>query len=483
MKQFFHAGLAALALLATAASSARAETRMQVAVGSTPIYAQASASGQKVGNATSGEILFVARVEGDWAAISPPDRLDLWLNKDFIEGNRVIAKSIQIRSGPGVEYGVVGTLERGAPVMPRGESGDWCKIAPPSSTTLWVKKSDLSEIQARTTPIQEVAAVPEPPKPAPAPTPAVAPAPAPQPQYHPQPVAAAVPAPEPPPAVAPAPAVAPPSLSAPAPASLPRPPPRVAPSNPNQPALPAAPRPAPPPPPAAPPPAPVAAVAMPARPVAAPSVPAPAPAPAPVAAPVPPPQQPRAAATPAPGRRTAPTATAVPAAATLRPATALPSQIRRPAATNASARATAPAKAPAISAPKAAPAPTPAAAAPKPKKLDVQVDQTYVDDLDLEDLPNQGKSVQVEGELRNAPFMAGSPSRYRLQARDEDGVLEMVCHVHGDSEILRDYVGKGVSIRGREYWVEESDMPVVVVGQIAPLAADDDEDEDEPVMF
>ncbi len=476
MKHFFHAGLAALAMLATAATSARAETRMQVAAGSTPIYAQASASGQKVGNATSGEILFVARIEGDWAAISPPDRLDLWLNKDFIEGNRVIAKSIQIRSGPGVEYGVVGTLERGAPVMPRGESGDWCKIAPPSSTTLWVKKSDLSEIQTRTAPIQEVAAVPEPPKPAPEPAPAPAPVPAPQPQYHPQPVAAAVPAPEPPPAVAT------PPISAPAPASLPRPPPRVAPSNPNQPALPAAPRPAPPPPPAAPPPAPVAAVATPARPVVL-SVPASAPAPAPVAAPVPPPQQPRAAATPAPGRRPAPPATAVPTAATtLRPATALPGQVRRPVATNATARASAPAKAPAISAPKAAPAPTPAAA-PKPKKLEVQVDQAYVDELDLEDLPNQGKSVQVEGELRNAPFMAGSPSRYRLQARDEDGILEMVCHVHGDSEILRDYVGKGVSIRGREYWVEESDMPVVVVGQIAPLAADDDEDEDEPVMF
>ena len=479
MKHFFHAGLAALALLATAATSARAETRMQVAAGSTPIYAQASASGQKVGNATSGEILFVARVEGEWAAISPPDRLDLWLNKDFIEGNRVIAKSIQIRSGPGVEYGVVGTLERGAPVMPRGESGDWCKIAPPSSTTLWVKKSDLSEIQTRTAPIQEVAAVPEPPKPAPEPVPA----PPPPPQHHPQPVAAPVPAPEPPPAVAPATAVATPPFSAPAPASLPRPPPRVAPSNPNQPAIPAAPRPTPVASAAVSPPPPVATVAAPARPVATLLVPAPAPAPAPGAAPVPPPQQPRAAAAPAPGRRPAPTATAVPSATTLRPATALPGQVQRPAATNASARATAPAKAPAISAPKAAPAPTPTAAAQKPKKLEVQVDQTYVDELDLEDLPNQGKSVQVEGELRNAPFMAGSPSRYRLQARDEDGVLEMVCHVHGDSEILRDYVGKGVSIRGREYWVEESDMPVVVVGQIAPLAADDDEDEDEPVMF
>ena len=106
------------------------------------------------------------------------------------------------------------------------------------------------------------------------------------------------------------------------------------------------------------------------------------------------------------------------------------------------------------------------------------MDPDLVDDLNLEDQPGQGKFVQVEGELRNAPFMAGSPSRYRLQARDEDGVLEMVCHVHGDSKTLRAYVGKEVSIRGREYWVEESDMPVVIVGQLVPLAP-----ASEPVMF
>lgn len=99
----------------------------------------------------------------------------------------------------------------------------------------------------------------------------------------------------------------------------------------------------------------------------------------------------------------------------------------------------------------------------------------------MEDLPNQGKTVQVEGELRNAPFMAGSPSRYRLQARDENGVLEMVCHVHGHSAQLRPFIGKTIAIRGREYWVEDSDMPVVVVGQIAPLGPV--ADEDEPVMF
>jgi len=116
------------------------------------------------------------------------------------------------------------------------------------------------------------------------------------------------------------------------------------------------------------------------------------------------------------------------------------------------------------------PAPATAVKSQKSKDISVPVDQAYVDDLDLADLPNQGKAVQVEGELRNAPFMAGSPSRYRLQARNEDGILEMVCHIHGDSAELRQYVGQAVSIRGREYWVEDSDMPVVVAGQIVPLA-------------
>lgn len=441
MKFSFHAGLLALILFATATAPARGDSRMQVSVGSTPIFAQASADAQKVGNATSGEILFVSRIEGDWAAISPPDRLDLWLNKDFIEGNRVVAKSIQIRSGPGVQYGVVGSLERGAPVMPRGEDGDWCKIAPPSSTTLWVKKSDLSEVQARSTPIQEVAPVPEPPKPAPATASTPKPTPAPPPPPPAQAAADAAPAPQPPASKPPTAAIA--STPAPAPASTPRPARRVAPSVPNA-SAPTTPKPAPVS-------APVASVAAPARPAATVAAPAPRPAPA--------------------------TASA-PAATTLRPATSLPGQIQtRPAATTLPAQRQ-PATPPVA---KIAPSASGAGTTQKPRNPDVQVDQAYVDQLDLEDLPNQGKPVQVEGELRNAPFMAGTPSRYRLQARDEDGVLEMVCHVHGDSALLRPYVGKNVSIRGREYWVEESDMPVVVVGQIAPLAPAGDEDE--PVMF
>lgn len=448
MKSHFHVCALRIALLALATSSATAETRMQVSAASTPIYTQASASGQPIGKASSGEILFVSRVDGDWTAIAPPDRLSVWLNKDFIEGNRVVAKSIQVRSGPGVQFDVVGTLERGAPVMPRGEDGDWAQIAPPSSTTFWVKTADLSEIRPQTTPIREVATVT---KPAPAPaTPAPAPAPQPAPTPAPAPQPAPQPAPEPPPVTQPVPAPVPQPTTTATPV-------QVAPSIPHAPA----PQPA--------------------------VRPTPAPAPAPVAKPTPKPA-PKPAA-PAPALAVQPThpapaapAPAVTAPPTLRPATALPTSQTAPAATPPAPAKPAPTiplrrtpEMPAVT--KAVPAPASTVAAQKSKDVAVEVDPALVEDLDLLDQGYQGRSVQVEGELRNAPFMAASPSRYRLLATT-DGELEMVCHIHGDPALLRQYTGKGVSIRGREYWVESSDMPVVVVGQIVPLAPTS-----EPVMF
>ena len=426
MKISISIGSLLLALLAMAPASAIAETRMQVSVASTPVYTQPSANAQEIGKASSGEIVFVSRIEGEWAAIAPLDRHSVWLNKDFVEGNRVIAKNIQVRSGPGVQYDVVGSLERGAPVMPLGEEGEWCKIAPPSSATLWVRTRDLSEIATHTTPIRDVETITTPviqaepvSIPAPPAAPEIAPPAAPQPEPDVQAVASAPPPTEPPPA-----------------SSTPV---KVAPSTPNAPAAPKpAPRPSlPTPPPVS---SPMASSAAPARPVVESAPPTLRPA---IALPN---TTPHRIPAPAPQGIT-------------KPIPPRPTVVRRPTS-------------------KVVPAPAAAVVAHKPKALEVQVEQSLVDDLDLDaEIPSQGKAVQVEGELRNAPFMAGSPSRYRLVTK-EDGIIEMVCHVHGNSADLRGYVGKGVSIRGREFWVETSDMPVVVVGQIVPLAP-----ANEPVLF
>lgn len=443
-------------LLAMASASPADETRMQVAVPSTPLRAQPSDEASPLGRASSGDILFVTRTQGDWAAVSPPDHIGLWLNTDFIEGNRVLARSIQIRSGPGIQHDVVGTLERGALVMPRKTEGDWTQIAPPSSTTLWVKKNDLADVRTRTEPAAEVAKThpPEPAQPAPAPTPAPAPARPKPPAPAPAPAAPAkIEPPAPTPIARPEPGtetvlplaqVPAPAPSAPAPARITPSSPQTAPARtrtvPND----AARRPVP---------SSMPTAAAPARPVA--NAPAPMPASRPAA--------------PRP---------------TLRPATAIPASTPPPVIAAPALPPSAPAPPPATRQRRAPailidtpPAPASSVSSHRSRDVAVSVDPDLVEDLDLIDSPNQGAPVQVEGELRAAPFLAASPSRYRLLAYDGN-ILEMVCHVHGASVQLRQFIGKGVSIRGREYWVEKSDMPVVVVGQIVPLAP-----ANEPVMF
>ncbi len=417
-----------LALLAMAPTSTLAETRMQVAASSTPVLNQAAAGAQSLGTVTAGEILFVSRIDGDWAAISPPERFDLWLNKDFIEGNRVVAKVIQIRSGPGIQHPVVGTLKRGAPVMPRGESGEWSKIAPPSSCILWVKKQDLEEIRTHTTPIREVTPVAEPKKPAPKPEPKTPAAPK-SPKVS-TPITKSQPE---------APSSSPsPSAFTPQPSSLSSPAPvKVAPSAPK-----------------------AAAPKKPVRRQTTSTTTSTA--------------KPRTVKTSVPASKPVAPRTSTPKTSpALRPATALPATQPAPAKPRVRRR-----KAPAQS--QVVPAPANTVSRKKPRNVEVQVDPALVEDLDLAEMPNQGKTVQVEGEVRNAPFLAASPSRYRLLDR-EGREVEMVCHLHGDSTVLRKFVGKGVSIRGREYWVENSDMPVVVVGEITPLAPRSPANE--PVLF
>lgn len=449
------------ALAALAAASASAEIRMQVSAATSPVYSRPSADAERLGQVSSGEILFVIRTENGWAAVSPPDRFGLWLNRDFIEGNRVLARTIQVRAGPGIQHDVVGTLRRGDAVMPRSEEGDWRQIAPPSSAALWVRQADLSEVKAHTEPIREVAPVP---KPAPADKPG-------------PPTAVPEPPPPPKPVPRPEPEPSPPSQTAvgpPTPAPVPKPvqvatvlperaseekvipTPKITPSAPQS------------------------------------SESAFAKAPADKSKPVPRPV-PEPDSKPKPVPAVKPATAGKPASPALKPATAIPAEAKSAPEPRPEAAATSPAHKPALNSKPAPVRRAPAGTSPRKaflapastvktqrsREVAVEVDDALVEDLNIDySIPRQGQAVQVEGELRSAPFLSASPSRYRLLAYD-GRVLEMVCHVHGDSARLRQYIGKGVSIRGSEYWVEESDMPVVVVGQIMPLATV----ANEPVMF
>lgn len=152
-----------------------------------------------------------------WVKVLMPPGGHAWLNTSFIDATNktVRPKKLNLRSGPGENYSVIGLLQRGDAVKELAVKGDWTEIEPPATAYAYIAASYLRQDAA-----EAVAAAPV--APTPAPTPVV---------VVPSPVTP-VPTPEAPPTpttVATAPAVAPPPADAPpTPAPLPAPTPVVA---------------------------------------------------------------------------------------------------------------------------------------------------------------------------------------------------------------------------------------------------------------
>lgn len=69
-----------------------------------------------------------------WLKIKLPSDIPVWISRNFFDptSNQVTASKLNFRSGPGFEYGVLGTLTRGASIFPTEISGDWVKLEAPS---------------------------------------------------------------------------------------------------------------------------------------------------------------------------------------------------------------------------------------------------------------------------------------------------------------------------------------------------------------
>lgn len=162
-----------------------------------------------------------------WAKISLPSDVAVWVYADFLDksASQVKVAKLNLRAGPGENYGVLGTLEKGASVKKLESKGDWWKVEAPSGSFAFVAANLLAPKPASA-------------EPAPAPKPAAAPVVAaakPRPSAVPPPVTAinvdpspVAPAPrpaqvfvpQPPPVFNPAPA---PVVATPAPAPKPAP--------------------------------------------------------------------------------------------------------------------------------------------------------------------------------------------------------------------------------------------------------------------
>jgi len=124
------------------------------------LRAQADLKAEVVGQVADGEILEARSIGDAWVEVAPPDSVDLWVHKDFVQGGKVVATELKVRGGPGINYRVVATLPRGAEVKVRGEFTDWLKIAPPPGASLWVSRSYVEPVGASRPPAAESAAAP-----------------------------------------------------------------------------------------------------------------------------------------------------------------------------------------------------------------------------------------------------------------------------------------------------------------------------------
>ena len=102
-----------------------------------------------------------------WAKIVLPPGAHVWINTAFIDaGNQTVKpKKLNLRSGPGENYSVIGLLHSGDAVKTITTKGDWTEIEAPTSAYAFMAAQYLKQ-----GPAEAPAPTLAPPEPAPAPT-------------------------------------------------------------------------------------------------------------------------------------------------------------------------------------------------------------------------------------------------------------------------------------------------------------------------
>jgi len=137
-----------------------------------------------------------------WAKIAFPANAHVWVHASFVDrtNKTVLPKKLNVRTGPGENYSIVGIMEQGAPVKEISTKAGWIEIEAPANAYAFVAarflKQDhgalavaaLRQTEAAPAPAPVVQPAPAAPPPTERPaTPAVAPAPAPASAPAPQP--------------------------------------------------------------------------------------------------------------------------------------------------------------------------------------------------------------------------------------------------------------------------------------------------------
>lgn len=108
-----------------------------------------------------------------WAKIALPPSSFAWVNTSFVDANKtVVPRKLNLRSGPGENYSIIGRLEKGAAVNVTDTKGGWSKIEAPAGSYAFVAAhllskdpTDIAKASPAAPPSTTVAAVTPPPPP------------------------------------------------------------------------------------------------------------------------------------------------------------------------------------------------------------------------------------------------------------------------------------------------------------------------------
>jgi hypothetical protein len=87
-----------------------------------------------------------------WAKIEFPANAHVWVHNSYIDADKKVKpRKLNIRTGPGENYSIVGTLEQGTAVKEVSSKGNWLEIEAPAGTHAFVAASYVKQTATEAT--------------------------------------------------------------------------------------------------------------------------------------------------------------------------------------------------------------------------------------------------------------------------------------------------------------------------------------------
>lgn len=108
-------------------------------------YARAE-EGSKFTTLPVGTVLSVREeTSNGWIKVVPPPSVGCWIFGDTVHDGQVSSGIGRLRTAPNPTAPVVASLRRGDKVTVLGKEGEWVKVAPPATASIWVQRASVAE--------------------------------------------------------------------------------------------------------------------------------------------------------------------------------------------------------------------------------------------------------------------------------------------------------------------------------------------------